>query len=114
MNTKSDIVPLTTSEIPSILSYDQSSGHYVIGLAARALGIRGQTNAFNFKPDLGLSQAKFENKKYWVRADQATGLSARALSAKDVTKSFLETLFAEFSEHPDALIIGEPAIRDDS
>jgi Fic family protein len=114
METRSDIVPLTTSEIPSILSYDQSSGHYVIGLAARALGIKGQTNAFNFKPDLGLSLAKFENKKYWVRADEATGRRARVLSAKDVTRSFLETLFAEFSEHPDALIIGEPAIRDES
>src|SRR5271156_4296068 len=100
MDARSDIVPLTTSEIPSILSYDQETGRYVIGLAARSLGINGQTNAFNFKPDLGLSSAKFEkDKKYWVRADHAAGRSATALTAKDVTKTFLQTLFAQFTEH---------------
>jgi Fic family protein/molecular chaperone DnaK (HSP70) len=118
MDAPPDIIPLTKSQIPSILSYDQNQGRYVIGLAARALGIKGQTNAFNFKPDLGLSPAKFEGKSpkdktYWFRADDNTGRIATTLSPKDVIRAFLATLFAEFSERPDALIIGEPAIRDE-
>ncbi len=60
------IIPLTAEQVPTVLSYDLTAEQYIIGNEARALGLIGRTNTFNFKPDLGDGDASFsEKKKYW-------------------------------------------------
>jgi len=114
VDAETEIIPLTAHEIPTVLSFDRTSNEYVIGTAARALGIKGQTNIFNFKPDLGISPARFDkDKKYWVRVDETgTRAPTNAFTPREVSKRFLELLLAGVSKRPECLIIGEPAIRD--
>ena len=67
MSSNSGIVPLTAQQVPTILSYDLTTAGYIIGDEARVLGLKGRTNVFNFKPDLGEGDATFsQKKKYWI------------------------------------------------
>ena len=112
MKSSKDIEVLTAQAVPSILSFDREEDCYVIGYKARDLGVKGQTNIFNFKPSLSLTPAKFANeKKFWIRIDTNDRV-AQTFSAKEATKIYLNTLLDQLPEHPDQLIVGEPAMRD--
>ncbi len=55
--TADNIIPLAGERISTVGSYDATKDHYVIGDEARALGLKGRTNVFNFRADFGLGDA---------------------------------------------------------
>ena len=115
----SNIIPLTTKQVPTILSYDLTTERYIIGDDARSLGLAGQTNTFNFKPDLGEGDATFsQKKKYWIvpklelnEKKKLTTVNTRMLTTKEATMFFLRELLNDVKV-PSEIIIGEPAERD--
>jgi len=105
------IIPLPNDRIPTILSFSTESGGYVIGKEARYLGLQGKTNAFNFKPNIGLGDAAFaKKKKYWLAPTGET-TNVETLTAKEVASHFIKMLLKDLSL-PQQIILGEPAIRD--
>lgn len=116
MSANSGIIPLTAQKVPTILSYDLNKSQYIIGDEARALGLKGRTNTFNFKPDLGEGDVTFsQKKKYWIGAGydvlKHRTTDIRTLSAKEATTYFLQELLRGVKV-PGEIIIGEPAERD--
>jgi Fic family protein/molecular chaperone DnaK (HSP70) len=108
-----EIVPLSTDIIPSILSHNSEKNCDVIGAEARDLGLKGKTNAFIFKPDLGLGDVTFAKiKKYWIApTGEYSQKLTEMLTAKEVTIRFLRELLRTL-DLPRHIIIGDPAIRD--
>jgi molecular chaperone DnaK (HSP70) len=115
MSGNSGIIPLTTQKVPSILYFDRINERFIIGDDARALGLKGRTNAFNFKPDLGDGDAAFsQKKKYWIVPDREyNSEEVKTLTAKEVTIYFLKELLKNIKV-PSEIIIGEPAERDNA
>ena len=106
------IVPLSKDRIPTILSYDHQHATYVIGTEARVLGLDGKTNAFNFKPEIGQGPSTFsKKKKYWLAPTGEYSKSTETLTTKEVTVLFIRELLRGL-ELPEKIILGEPAIRD--
>ena len=113
--TKPDIIPLTNEQVPTILSYDEYKNSFIIGHEARELGLKGRTNIFNFKPDLGKGDKEFSQKrKYWVSPLDYKPGEAKTLSAKEAVVNYVGELMKTIIELPREVIIGEPAIRDDA
>ena len=111
---ESGIVPLTNEQVPTVLSYNENEDSFVIGHEARRLGLKGRTNVYNFKPDLGKGDKEFsQTKKYWVSPLEYKPGEAKTLSAKEATVNFIAELIKTIKEFPKEVIIGEPAIRDD-
>jgi hypothetical protein len=78
----SSIIPLTARQVPTILSYDLTTDQYIIGDEARSLGLKGRTNIFNFKPDLGEGDATFsQKKKYWIAPGSAYDEKTKTMAA---------------------------------
>lgn len=109
------IVSLSKDIIPTILSYNSEKNCDVIGSEARDLGLKGKTNAFHFKPDLGRGDAAFtKNKSYWLApTGEYSAELTETLTAKEVTSRFLKELLRGL-DLPQHIILGEPAIRDQS
>lgn len=109
-----EIVPLVKQRIPTIVGFDPVSQSNTIGDEARRIGLNGKTNVFNFKPVFGLADKEFSGpKKYWYSIPGTSEHSGRTetFTAKEAGQRFLETLFTGI-QMPEKLIIGEPAIRD--
>jgi molecular chaperone DnaK (HSP70) len=105
---------LQHSTIPSILSYDHRRETYVIGDEARAMGVRGITNAYGFKELVGKSDTEYEKpSRYWIAPTGESDSFTKTLSAKEVAKQFLSILLRNILE-PAKLIIGIPAIGDEA
>lgn len=109
-----EIVPLVKKTIPTIVGFDPASQAHTIGDEARRIGLNGKTTVFNFKPAFGLGDKEFStNKKYWywLPATPEHPEHVETFTAKEAGQRFLQNLFAGV-EIPARLIIGEPAIRD--
>jgi molecular chaperone DnaK (HSP70) len=109
-----EIVPLVKERIPTIVGFDQKTQSNTIGDEARRTGLNGKTTVFNFKPSFGLGDKEFATtKKFWYWVAETSGHAQRTetFTAKEAAQRFLQTLF-DGIQMPDKLIIGEPAIRD--
>jgi hypothetical protein len=109
-----EIVPLVKRRIPTIVGFDPKSQSNTIGDEARLTGLNGKTTVFNFKPVFGLGDKEFSaSKKYWYWLPETAGHAQRTetFTAKEAAQRFLQTLFGDL-QAPDRMIIGEPAIRD--
>jgi molecular chaperone DnaK (HSP70) len=109
-----DIVPLTKVKIPTVVGFDPVSQSHTIGSDARQIGLNGKTTVFNFKPIFGLGDKEFATAKkywYWAAGNSGQGERKETFTAKEAGRRFLEVLFQNI-ETPQKLIIGEPAIRD--
>ena len=107
-----EIIRLTNKMVPTIVSYDPKLNSFIIGNLARDSGLRGRTNVFNFKLDVGKTDKVFsEQKNYWITP---TGKpeDLRTLTAKDATLEFLKELLKDI-ELPSKIIVGEPAVNDE-
>jgi hypothetical protein len=108
------IVPLVKRRIPTIVGFDPVSRSNTIGEEARRMGLSGKTTIFNFKPLFGLGDKEFAGSKkywYWVPPTPEHKERAESFSAKEAAQRFLEILFRGV-QMPEKMIIGEPAIRD--
>jgi hypothetical protein len=77
--------------IPSIVSFSHERDSYVVGVEARDLGIKGRTNAHNFKMVVGLPPAEFSNdKRYWMDHGKPGTNLPRTYSCREITTIFLE------------------------
>lgn len=109
-----EIVPLVKQKIPTIVGFDPASQSNTIGDEARRIGLNGKTTVFNFKPTFGLGDKEFARTKkywYWLPATSEHSERTETFTAKEAGQRFLETLFLNVQK-PEKLIIGEPAIRD--
>jgi fido (protein-threonine AMPylation protein) len=109
-----EIVPLVKKTIPTIVGFDPASQSHTIGDEARRIGLHGKTTVFNFKPAFGLGDKEFSSNKkywYWVPATAEHSETKETFTAKEAAQRFLQTLFKGV-EIPTRLIVGEPAIRD--
>ena len=109
-----EIVPLVKKTIPTIVGFDPASQSHTIGDEARRIGLDGKTTVFNFKPVFGLGDKEFSSNKkywYWVPATPEHKERIETFTAKEAGQRFLQSLFIGI-EAPARLIIGEPAIRD--
>ena len=113
----------TDEAIPSLLVYDHASQSYVIGGRARELARGGSTVVQDFKRFIGENDPLFEGRylttkgaraqRVWMlRPDLSEGKNR--ISTKQVLGHFLEALFRQTGEIPKQLIIGVPAIADES
>lgn len=110
------IVALNSNKIPTVVSYDIKLDSLIIGDAAKTEGLNNQTNMFNFKMDLGRTDREFsEVKKYWYglygHNKESSLQKAENFTAKEVTTFFLKELLKDIVM-PGKIIIGEPAIRE--
>lgn len=115
-----ELIPLTKQRIPTIVGYNLSTNTYTIGDEARLTGLNGKTTVFNFKPAFGGGDSAFSSKNpYWFHypLDESARPSGKAyvetFTAKQAAHRFLKTLF-ENVEMPEKIIVGEPAIRDET
>jgi Fic family protein len=109
-----EIVPLVKKTIPTIVGFDPVSQSHTIGDEARRMGLNGKTTVFNFKPAFGLGDKEFSgNKKYWYWVPETSehGQRTETFTAKEASQRFLQNLFTGI-DMPERLIIGEPAIRE--
>jgi len=108
-----DIISLSNRQVPTVVSFDITENRLVIGEAAKHDGLNNQTNMFNFKMDLGLSDTEFKDtKRYWYGVSKDNKIQmADNFTAKEVTKLFLSELLKDVVT-PDKLIIGIPAVRE--
>jgi molecular chaperone DnaK (HSP70)/fido (protein-threonine AMPylation protein) len=113
-----DIISLSNRQVPTVVSFDLIQNRLVIGESAKHEGMNNQTNMFDFKMDLGLSDKEFKDtKKYWYGVNKniispKEGLqNAQTFSAKEVTKLFLSELLKDIVT-PNKLILGIPAVRE--
>jgi len=113
MNTE-EIVALVKRKIPTIVGFDSAFPSNTIGDEARRIGLNGKTTVFNFKPAFGLGDKEFAGTKkywYWVPPTSEHKERSETFTAKEAAQRFLQTLFADVPA-PEKMIIGEPAIRD--
>jgi hypothetical protein len=109
-----EIIPLTKRRVPTVVGFDTRSRSYTIGDEARLTGLNGKTTVFNFKPAFGAGDKEFSKDKkywYWVPEPGEPREHVETFSAKEAATRFLQTLFANI-EMPEKIIMGEPAIRD--
>ena len=52
--------------VPTLVSYSPLRRSLVIGNEARLLGIKGHTNAHNFKMQIGSPPGEFNRKAFWI------------------------------------------------
>jgi molecular chaperone DnaK (HSP70)/Fic family protein len=113
----------TSEAMPSLLTYDHAAKSYVIGSRARDLARGGSLVVQDFKRFIGENDALFEGRytstkgaraqRVWLtRPDLADGQTR--ISTKQVVGHFLEALFRHIGEIPKQLIVGIPAIADES
>lgn len=116
-----ELIALTKERIPTIVGYDTRRNVYTIGEEPRltALSGRGQTTVFNFKPTFGARDKEFNDKRFWFSyplegaIDPLRDTKVEVLTAKEAAVKFLQTLFSKV-EMPESVIVGEPAVRDDT
>ncbi len=116
-----EIVPLVKKKIPTILGFDVESGQQIIGDDARQTGLRGEgkTTVFNFKPLFGAGDVEFsaEDRKegnfFFHYPRPGRDPYFKKFSPKTAAVEFLRTLFTTI-EMPDAIIVGEPGIREET
>lgn len=111
---REDIVPLIKQKIPTIVGFDREAQLNTIGDAARRIGLDGKTTVFNFKPAFGQGDKDFSGTKkywYWIPETAEHPQKTETFTAKEASQRFLQTLF-QGVDIPDKLIVGEPAIRD--
>jgi molecular chaperone DnaK (HSP70)/fido (protein-threonine AMPylation protein) len=110
----------TTNAVPTIVAYDTTSATYVIGEGARQIVMAGRQGAQNFKRYIGDPDAAFEGKPggkgtgpetRWLLRPDLSG-SASVASTKEVTRTFLQTLFRDIGEVPKQLVIGLPTLAE--
>lgn len=108
-----ELIPITEDKIPSIVSYDIDRKSLIIGENARFIGLKGQSNIFNFKLDLALTDKQFsKDKKYWTYyLNEKNQNVTETYTAKEITVSFLKKLLKQI-DLPRQIIIGEPSVRD--
>lgn len=110
-----------SSNVPTLLAYDSEKGSLVIGDDAKAIAARHLPVAQNFKLAIGDSDAMFEGRfaassnakpqrRWEVRFSGSD--AERSLSTREITKAFLEQLFANLKTLPEQLIVGIPASKD--
>ncbi len=117
-----NIKDLTDEKLPSILGLN-SDAEIVIGDEARKFGLRGHTNTYHFKADLGSKQddsvyeAKTSRtgaqlpgrtKPYWIRSPG--GELTETLSPMEATREFISRLIPRPENSFDKIIIGEPTL----
>lgn len=113
----------TREAIPSLLAYDHAAQNYVIGDRARKLARGASPIVQDFKRYVGENDALFEGRhtttkgarpqRTWMTRPELPEEKAR-ISTKQVLGHFLEALFRQTGELPKQLIIGIPAISDES
>jgi hypothetical protein len=111
---RESIVSLTKQKIPTIVGFDRETQSNTIGDAARRIGLDGKTTVFNFKPAFGQGDKDFSGTKkywYWIPETSEHAQKTETFTAKEAAQRFLQTLF-QGVDLPEKLIVGEPAIRD--
>lgn len=111
----SDVIPLTSEIVPTILSFDEKTHSYIIGKTARVGGLKGRTSVFNFKPDLGNTDRVFSESrtgKYWITKTGRSEQDLITLTPREATVEFLRELLKGI-ELPAQIIVGEPAVIDE-
>lgn len=111
---REEVVPLIKEKIPTIVGFDREENTNTIGEAARRIGLDGKTTVFNFKPAFGQGDKEFSAAKkywYWVPETSEHPQKTETFTAKEAAQRFLQTLFQGI-DIPEKLIVGEPAIRD--
>ena len=100
--------------IPTVISFDKEANEFVIGDEAKEGGIRGRTNAFNFKQFIGSPDSEYKKPgQLWIAPDGSSNTSSiKLLSYEEATKIFLKKLLEKY-EIPATLHIGIPAIPED-
>mgnify|MGYP001325942661 CR=1 FL=1 len=111
-----EIIPISEKVIPTVISFDLDENVPVIGDSAKSKCLRGETNIYNFKMELGKPDSIFTKAdKYWYAIFEEETRKFKHLetfSLKAVTKMFLEHLLSN-ENLPSKIILGEPAIRDE-
>ncbi|WP_018125796.1 Hsp70 family protein [Desulfovibrio oxyclinae] len=110
---KSVLIKLSEDQIPTVVSYSLEKNEHSIGTEARASGLKGITNVFNFKKDLGQSEKEFTRKKYWIAPSGIHDRDTKVLSAKEAAKIFIEKALGSHAV-PGKVVVGVPAIPDPS
>ena len=117
-----DILPVTEERVPSVIGM-KGDEQLVIGRAAKELGIKGRTNTYHFKTELGKPQ---DDSQYEIKIGK--GGKIRAAKAKpfwvtdpdsqkrhtftplEATRNFLRELIPDSDMDPAEFIVGEPAL----
>jgi len=106
-----DIVPLVKKTI--VVGFDPGSQSHTIGDEARRIGLKRKTTVFNFKPAVGLDRGQRILLEQEVLVLGTANERIETFTAKEGAQRFLQSLFTGI-EIPARLIVGEPAIRDET
>src|SRR4030095_3249451 len=100
--------------IPSIVSYSYEQGSYVVGEEARALGVKGRTNAHDFKISVGAPPSEFtSNKRYWMEHGEPGKNKPQTYPCREVTTIFLREVLRRCIGRYERIMVGVPAIQDE-
>jgi Fic family protein len=110
--TQSD--PLRQEIIPTLVSYSPTRREMVIGDEARALGIKGHTNAHGFKMQVGSPPSEFDKKTYWVEIPEPGKPPATTFSCRDITTLFLKAVLKQCVGRYEKIMVGIPAVQDEN
>src|SRR5262245_59638918 len=101
--------------IPTLVSYSPSLQGMVIGNDARLLGIKGHTNAHDFKMRVGSSPAEFDRKgMFWVKNPDPGSTPAITFSCHEITSMFLREVLSRCVGRYEKIIVGYPAVQDEN
>lgn len=121
-NQNKNIFPITEIRVPSVIGMDKES-NIVVGTSARELGLRGRTNTYHFKTDLGKSQddtqyiarkskdgrnLRAKPKPYWIRNPENE--ATKSFSPLEAVSEYLRQILPNMDDKPKQLIIGEPTL----
>ena len=100
--------------IPTLVSYSPTRRSYVVGDEARSLGIKGHTNAHNFKMQIGSPAGEFARKAFWMKIGEPGTLPTQAFSCREVSTIFLREVLRRCIGRYEKIMVGIPAIQDET
>src|SRR4051794_12142005 len=92
--------------IPTLVSYSPTCRSLVIGDEARLLGIRGHTNAHDFKMQIGTPPGEFDRKKFWIQIPEPGKPPATTYSCREISKLFLSEVLRRCLGRYEKIIVG--------
>ena len=111
-----EIIKVNDKQIPTIIAYDFDKQQLIIGKDARIESLKGNSNIYNFKLDLGQTDSFFrEKKKYWYAIPYADGKRGvekhETFTPKEIITRYISNLIQDVPL-PEELMVGVPAITD--
>lgn len=111
MASASKVVKLVEEQIPTIVSYEVESEKFTIGEEAKKSGLKGITNAYNFKTYIGKSDTEYKEQRYWIAPTGVSDRNTKLLSAEEVAKIYIKEILGSL-DISDNVVIGIPGIQD--